>query len=147
MKRILAYTLVLGCILFGQSKLMAQNDNPKYNTNQRISDQLKNGTAPGLRMGPKSRPSIQSDKSSKSDRESFNAKVKKGIGPNVAAGGGTARGRSSAFKKSSSPGNMASDQKSANTDRTAAPVAPKVDQGKEPSLHAEVPKVAPKKKE
>lgn len=148
MKRILAYTFAAGFILLGQSKLMAQNDNPKYNTNQRISDQLKSGTAPGLRFGPAAQHKQESAKATATEQGSPNAKLKKGVGLNIAAGGGTARGSSSALRKSTAnPGNMASDQKSMVAEKPAAAAAPKVDQGKEPSLHYDVPKVAPKKKD
>ena len=148
MKRILACTFILGFVLLSHHQLMAQNDNPKYNTNQRISDQLKNGSAPGLRYGPQSsKRQMMLKQNSDEGRESFNAKVKKGLGPNIAGGGGSSAGRS-AFRKSAartSSGNMASDQKTAAAPQPPAAAAPKVSQGTEPAMHYDAPKAPPKK--
>jgi len=100
-------------------KLKAQEPgNPKFNTNQRISDQLKNGTAPGLKFGPKAKQSVIVSRPTEAEKAgSIKTQLKNGNVPgmNVARGGsGSARSLSNNSKmRSSASGKLPSESNAA----------------------------------
>lgn len=78
------------------NNLMAQDDKTSFDRSRKISDQLKNGTAPGMKFAPvshKKTPLKQPNRAEVSTR--FSEQLKNGSQPgvNVARGGGGSNSR------------------------------------------------------
>ena len=108
---------------------MAQDDKTSFDKSRKISDQLKNGTAPGMKFAPvshKRTPLKQPNRAEVSTR--FSEQLKNGGQPgvNVARGGGGAKSRSlntNARKSNAGSSKLPSDQPSSK----AAATTPAVD--------------------
>ena len=83
-------TTILICLLCTISLVQAQ----EFNTNQKISDQLKSGAVAGMRYAPaKARRVVADNKTNEKHDESFITQVRKGTAPGISfkAGGMAAR--------------------------------------------------------
>ena len=100
------------------NNLMAQDDRTSFDRSRKISDQLKNGTAPGMKFAPvshKRTPLKQPDRTVVSTR--FSEQLKNGSQPgvNVARGGGGTKSRTlntNARRSSAGSSKLPSDEQS-----------------------------------
>lgn len=96
----------------------------EYNTNQRISDQLKNGTAPGYKFGPQSKAK-KVDTKPVETTNTIGRQLKNGglQGANIARGGGAAANRTATNARRSAVGSqqLPSDQKASAEMKTGNP--------------------------
>jgi hypothetical protein len=105
------------------NNLMAQDDKTSYDRSRKISDQLKNGTAPGLKFGPVSKKrKVLKEPTAEEKSVRFSQQLRSGTlpGTNAARGGGGTVNRT-ARRASASKQPMASDQPSGSQPLKAAP--------------------------
>ncbi|HVK48470.1 MAG TPA: hypothetical protein VM488_11510 [Pseudobacter sp.] len=131
------------------NNLMAQDDKTSFDRSRKISDQLKNGTAPGMKFAPvsnKRTPLKQPDRTVVSTR--FSEQLKNGSQPgvNVARGGGGTKSRTlntNARRSSTGSSKLPSDEQSSKMPAKAPAVdAKQPSQGgvAQPDLKGVVPK-------
>ena len=124
--------LVVAC-----NNLMAQDDKTSYDRSRKISEQLKNGTAPGLKFAPAGKKKVNLKEPTQAERSvSFSKQLKSGSipGTNVARGGGGTVSRPlNTNARSSSAGSVKlASESPAGTALEKSPTtiqAPKLDQG------------------
>lgn len=138
MKRNHLIILVLLVAISPLATLRAQDGFEKYRKDQRISDQLKNGGAPGAKIGPGSSKKAETKESSSAVNVSYSKQLKSGTlpGANIARGGGgsTARSISTNARRAGAaggklPSETASSQAGTETRTISNGQAPKLDQG------------------
>lgn len=121
--------IVLGFLLAGALHTNAQ----EFKTDESISSQLKNGTAPGLKFGPAARNSARTAATTKDPNEGAEtpvAQIRKGTLKGVRFAGGGSTGRSVQRSARSAArvqgaGNLPSDQKAIEL-KPFSPVKPGV---------------------
>ncbi|WP_127124412.1 hypothetical protein [Pseudoflavitalea rhizosphaerae] len=124
--------LVVAC-----NNLMAQDDKTSYDRSRKISDQLKNGTAPGLKFGPTSKKTVRLKEPTAAEKSArFSQQLKNGTLPgiNTAKGGGGTVSRplnTDARRSSAASGKLPSEaQAGTGVEKSPAKIqAPKLDQG------------------
>lgn len=139
MKRNHLILLVLLLTITPMTTLKAQDGFEKYRKDQRISDQLKNGGAPGAKIGPVSRKNAEPKESSSAVSVSYSKQLKSGTlpGANIARGGGsgsTARSASTNARRAGGAGGKLPSETSSSNAGTETRTningqAPKIDQG------------------
>jgi hypothetical protein len=119
--------LIASFMILAGAAAMAQDPEMKYKTGQRISDQYKNGTVPGLKFGPVTKK-VEENVSQPTATEragTIGSQLKKGglQGANIAKGGGGSVSRTSTNAKRSSGARQAlpSDQAAGSGELKAAP--------------------------
>lgn len=127
MRKTFLILCVIGLVA-ASNHLMAQDDRTSFDKSRKISEQLKNGTAPGMRFAPvtakKTKPA-EPDRAKISTR--FSEQLKNGSMPgvNVARGGGGTKSRTlntNARRNSAGSSKLPSDQQSSQTPVTTPAV-------------------------
>ncbi|MBO9633999.1 MAG: hypothetical protein J7578_12865 [Chitinophagaceae bacterium] len=149
MKRNKRFIICLITVLCGATA-MAQ-EQQEYNTNQRISDQLKNGTAPGYKFGPQTKARKMDRQPTEAEKSTtLSAQLRSGglQGANIARGGGSAVNRTTTNAKRSAAGaQLPSDQKPVaeiKTNTTPGIKEPTQGNVSQPDLKMVVPKAEKK---
>ena len=133
-------TFLILCIIafvVACNNLMAQDDRTSYDRSRKISDQLKNGTAPGLKFGPASKKkSTLKEPTAAEKSASIGKQLKSGSlpGSQVAPGGsGTvSRPRTTNARRSSAGSTKMASESAAGTALEKSPATsqqPNLDQG------------------
>lgn len=145
-------TYLILCIMLvvASNDLMAQDDRTSYDRSRKISEQLKNGTAPGLKFAPVTAKKVKHEEPDRVKISSrFSEQLKKGSlpGTNVApGGGGVTRSRSlniNARRSNAGSSKLPSDEHAVKTPETTPAVGVKQpSQGgvTEPDVKVVVPK-------
>lgn len=137
MKRNHLIILVLLAAISPMATLRAQDGFERYRKDQRISDQLKNGGAPGAKIGPASQKKEETREPASAVNVSYSKQLKNGNlpGANIArGGGGTARSVTTNAKRAGAaggklPSETASSQAGTETRTISNGQVPKLDQG------------------
>lgn len=118
------------------NNLMAQDDKTSYDRSRKISDQLKNGTAPGLKFGPASKKKVSLKEPTAAEKSvRFSQQLKSGNLPNTNAkgGGGTvSRPLNTNARRNNAGTSKLPSESVAGTEVKSSPAtiqAPKLDQG------------------
>ncbi|MGN6417866.1 MAG: hypothetical protein ACTHMC_10265 [Pseudobacter sp.] len=136
-------------LVVANNNLMAQDDRTSFDKSRKISDQLKNGTAPGMRFAPVTHKKVKREEPDRAKISTrFSEQLKNGTleGNNVARGGGGTKSRTintNARRSNAGSSKLPSDQQSSKTPETTPAVDVKQpSQGgvAQPDLKVVVPK-------
>ncbi|QEC43783.1 hypothetical protein [Pseudobacter ginsenosidimutans] len=134
-------TFLILCILalvVACNNLMAQDDKTSYDRSRKISDQLKNGTAPGMKFGPTSKKKVSLKEPTAAEKSArFGQQLKSGTLPNTNARGGGGSGtvsrplNTNARRSSAGTSKLPSESVAGTEVKKSPPTiqAPKLDQG------------------
>lgn len=136
MRRIFLVLCIIALVVTCNN-LMAQDDKTSYDRSRKISEQLKNGTAPGLKFGPASKKKALLKEPTAAERSvHFSQQLKSGTlpGTNAARGGGGTISRpvtTNAKKSNAASGKLPSEaQAGTGVEKSPAKIQPpKLDQG------------------